>query len=80
MAGYSAPPAKGERPPYVLIDYRNNIAHAVRLHHGWRARLITGGVATPVYTSPSYPEMPVSRYCSDTRACAGAVAAALQQL
>ncbi|MFI5748935.1 hypothetical protein ACIBBE_24075 [Streptomyces sp. NPDC051644] len=42
MAGYSAPPSKGERPPYVLIDYRNNSAHAVRLHRGWRPAGVPG--------------------------------------
>jgi hypothetical protein len=79
MAGYSPPAAGGTQPPYVLIDYRNNSAHAVRDHRGWRARLITGGTPTPVYTSPGYPETPVDRYHDDTRACASAVVAALQQ-
>ncbi|MFE0062934.1 hypothetical protein [Streptomyces sp. NPDC059003] len=78
MAGYSTAAADGTRPPYVLVDFRNNIAHAVRDHCGWRARLITDGVATPVYTSPGYPETPVSHYYDDTQACAAAVAAALQ--
>ncbi|MEV8335074.1 hypothetical protein [Streptomyces niveus] len=79
MAGYSAPAADGTQPPYVLIDYRNNSAHAVRDHGGWRARLVAAGTPKLVYTSPGYPETPVSRFHDDTRACAAAVAAILQQ-
>lgn len=78
IAGYRSSTAKGERPPYVLIDHRNNIAHAVRLHRGWRARLVKTGTVTQVYASPEYPETPVGLYHQDTRACAAAVAAALQ--
>ncbi|MFJ9378907.1 hypothetical protein [Streptomyces sp. NPDC101455] len=78
MAGYSAPAADGTHLPYALIDHRNNSAHAVRDHRGWRARLVIAGDRTPVYTSPGYPETPVDRYHDDTRACAAAVAAALQ--
>ncbi|MFI5748948.1 hypothetical protein ACIBBE_24140 [Streptomyces sp. NPDC051644] len=77
MAGYSAPAGDGTQLPYVLIDYRNNSAHAVRDHRGWRARLITDGTSAPVYTSPDYPETPVGRYHDDTRTCAAAVVAVL---
>ncbi|MFI1226015.1 MULTISPECIES: hypothetical protein [unclassified Streptomyces] len=78
MAGFRSVPASGSRPPYVLVDFRGNIAHAVRLHRGWRARLIVDGEITPVYVSPGYPDAPVGRYREDTQACAVAVAAALE--
>jgi hypothetical protein len=69
-------PADGTKT-YVLVDYRTNIEHAVRVHGGWRARLVTGTGVTPVYEAPGYPAAPLSEYEEDTRACVRAVATAL---
>ncbi|MEW1760573.1 hypothetical protein AB0393_29175 [Streptomyces cyaneofuscatus] len=63
-----------ERTAYVLIDHRNHIDHAVRMHRGWRARLVTAAGGTTVYTSPGYPNTPVSEFREDTGACVRAVA------
>ncbi|WP_332756919.1 hypothetical protein [Streptomyces sp. MT206] len=62
---------------YVRIDHLNNIEHAVRLHRGWRARLVTPDGMQPVYESPGYPQTPVNDYYDDTQACVRAVADAL---
>ncbi|MFF3730912.1 hypothetical protein ACFYXM_11465 [Streptomyces sp. NPDC002476] len=78
MAGYQSPSVNGARLPYVLIDHRGSISHAVRVHRGWRARLLVAGTVTEVYTSPAYPMTPVEDHPQDTQACANAVAAALQ--
>lgn len=78
MAGYQSPSVNGARLPYVLIDHRGSISHAVRVHRGWRARLLVAGTVTEVYTSPVYPMTPVEDHPQDTRACAYVVAAALQ--
>jgi hypothetical protein len=69
-------PAGGPKT-YVLVDYRTNIEHAVRVHGGWRARLVTGASVTLVYESPGYPAAPLSDYEEDTRACVRAVVTAL---
>ncbi|MFG2210975.1 hypothetical protein [Streptomyces sp. NPDC048638] len=70
-------PDPDEDTAYVLIDHRNNIDHAVRVHHGWRARLVTASGVTTLYASPGYPHTPVSVFREDTRACVRAVAGAL---
>ncbi|MFE3629415.1 hypothetical protein [Streptomyces goshikiensis] len=77
-AGYQSPSVNGARLPYVLIDHRGSISHAVRVHRGWRAQLLVAGTVTEVYTSPAYPMTPVQDHPQDTQACAYAVAAALQ--
>ncbi|MGW0673565.1 hypothetical protein [Streptomyces sp. NPDC002746] len=78
MAGYQPPSVNGARRPYVLIDHRGSISHAIRVHRGWRARLLVAGTVTEVYTSPAYPMTPVEDHPQDTQACAYAAAAALQ--
>ncbi|WP_331753431.1 hypothetical protein OG440_40180 (plasmid) [Streptomyces sp. NBC_00637] len=69
-------PAGGPKT-YVLVDYRTNIEHAVRVHGGWRARLVTGTGVTLVYEAPGYPAARLSDYEEDTRACVRAVVTAL---
>ncbi|MGW7314707.1 hypothetical protein [Streptomyces sp. NPDC054865] len=76
--GTKSPSVNGARLPYVLIDHRGSISHAVRVHRGWRARLLVAGTVTEVNTSPAYPMTPVEDHPQDTLACAYAVAAALQ--
>jgi hypothetical protein len=75
MAG-DLEPADGTKT-YVLVDYRTNIEHAVRVHGGWRARLVTDTGVTVVYESPGYPAARLSDYEEDTRACVRAVVSAL---
>jgi hypothetical protein len=79
IAGYFEP-EPDERTAYVLIEHRNHIRHPVRMHRGWRARLITADGATPLYESTGYPETPVSAYYEDTRACIRVVAGALHRV
>ncbi|MFK0047996.1 hypothetical protein ACIQU4_28685 [Streptomyces sp. NPDC090741] len=74
IAGHFEPDLGGR---YVLVDYRNNIEHAVRFHGGWRARLVTDAGVYPLYTSHEYPHTPLGGFDRDTRACVDAVAAAL---
>ncbi|KOU43229.1 hypothetical protein [Streptomyces sp. WM6378] len=70
-------PEPDEHTAYVIIEHRNNIEHAVRIHHGWRARLVTAAGVTTLYASPGYPQTPVSVFREDTRACVRAVVGAL---
>ncbi|MFJ6753263.1 hypothetical protein ACIQNI_34590 [Streptomyces sp. NPDC091266] len=70
-------PEPDERTAYVLIEHRNHIEHAVRVHHGWRARLVTAAGVTTLYASPGYPQTPVAEYRDDTHACVRAVVGAL---
>ncbi|GGU40696.1 hypothetical protein [Streptomyces violascens] len=73
-------PEPDERTAYVLIEHRNHIEHAVRIHRGWRARLVTATGITTVYESPGYPMTPVPIYRDDTHACVRAVAEALHRV
>lgn len=83
LAGYPEPRDDGS-VVYAVIDHRNSIAHAVRVHRGWRARLVTrndeqaAADTQLVYESPGYPDTAVSDYRADTQACADAVRAALR--
>ncbi|MFF9786290.1 hypothetical protein [Streptomyces nigrescens] len=83
MAGHPEPRDDGS-VIYAVIDHRNNIGHAVQVHRGWRARLITRtNEQAPadiwlVYESPGYPDAAVADYRADTHACADAVAVALR--
>ncbi|MFI1765121.1 hypothetical protein ACH41H_24115 [Streptomyces sp. NPDC020800] len=76
IAGHFEPDLSG-RGRYVLVDYRNNVEHAVRFHGGWRARLITDAGVEPIYTSHDYPHTPLGDFASDTQDCVDAVAVAL---
>ncbi|WP_329020785.1 hypothetical protein [Streptomyces sp. NBC_01601] len=83
MAGYPDPRDDGSMV-YVVIDHRNSIDHAVLVHRGWRARLVTrtGSQAAAdgqlAYESSGYPHTAVVDYRADTRACVDAVRAALR--
>ena len=82
MAGDPDPRVDGS-VVYVAIDHRNSIDHAVQVHRGWRARLVTRADERapadirPVYESPGYPDTAVDDYRTDTQACVDTVRAAL---
>ncbi|WP_327359566.1 hypothetical protein [Streptomyces sp. NBC_01304] len=75
---YVADPGEGSVAPYVLIEHRNHIDHAVRYHRGWRVRRSTPGGVEVLYESPGYPQSPVGAYEDDTRSCVRAVGSALR--
>lgn len=83
MAGYPEP-RDDDSVVYAVIDHRNSIDHAVQVHRGWRARLITRADEQAaadirlVYESPGYPDAAVADYRADTQACTDAVAMALR--
>lgn len=64
---------------HVQVHYRTNIEHAVRVHGGWEARLVTDTGAESIYRSPGYPRTPLDVFPEDTLACVEAVTAALRR-